>query len=601
MSGINGIYKFGLESISEDILFKMNQAIGNGERDKHNSWIFQNMGISQIGKNQPESTIADGRYAVVTDGPLMNGKSLRKQLTDYEFQSDSDAETLIAAYNHWGAQMTEHLEGKFAFAIADKKEYELFIARDRFGMAPLYYFLNENIFAFSSTIKGLLASGLFQPVFAKDRLPEYFRFGTIMDENTFVRNVKNFPPANSALFSNFIFDFTPYWQPVSTQTTEDNYETSKIKIKNLFIDSVSKNLETDAQNGIFLSGGIDSTAITAAARECTQGQIRTVNISFDESNLSEAHYAKIVAKKFNTKHEEIRLKPNILLEEIDNILNAYAFPSMDGANTYMVAQAAKRAGIDIGLSGLGGDELFCGYPIFSKIKPTQRYLYCMPTFIKKMLMSQLGHNSTMRKKKTIELLSLSKPDLASVYGVFRSLMSMDDCKNMANGYRTVINAQKFFKNKQNILSDISLAEFNYYMTPILLRDTAQMSDVHSLDTRAPFLDTQLAEYILSLPASYKTKTKQPKSLLVASLSDLLPMEIVNRKKMGFVLPWDHWLRNELSPYVQNAIYILKETDVLDAKKWQAAFDDFKSGKTNYNWNIFWGVVVLTHWIKRHGL
>ncbi|MCO6494562.1 MAG: asparagine synthase (glutamine-hydrolyzing) [Bacteroidetes bacterium] len=601
MSGINGIYLFGQGNIDESPIDKMNNSIAHRGVGKSKTLVYHNIGIAQIGQGSTLVQSIDGRYTAVWDGYISNNNELRNILKEYNFHSDSVGETLIAAYVNWVEEMCQYLEGAFAFAILDKKEYQLFVARDRYASIPLYYYLDETIFVFSSEIKALIASGLFKPVFAKDRLPEFFRFGTIMEENTFLRNVKNFPPANAALFSNFLFSFDPYWHVETIGQCDDSYDTAKKNIHKLIVESVSTRFNSDGSTGIFLSGGIDSTIITAAARETVSGEIRTFNISFDEEEFSEAYYAKIVSKKFSTRHEEIKLKPQIFLEEIDNILDSYSFPSMDGANTYIISQAAKRAGINIGLSGLGGDELFCGYPVFGELMPTYKRLKLIPKFAKKTLLSYLNKTPNVRNKKIMDLISLTNPDKASVYGIFRSLMSIEDCKRLAGGYRTVINPQKHFLGKTNFLSELTLAEFDYYMQPVLLRDTEQMSVIHSLEVHAPMLDNQLVDYILSLPDSYKTKTAKPKSLLVESFSDMLPMEVVNRKKMGFVLPWSKWMANELAPLVKKAMKDAEEKDFLNIKNWEIAFEDFRNGKQNYNWNIFWGLIVLTSWMEKNGL
>lgn len=608
MCGINGIFHFNQNHVEEWHIKKMNEAIQHRGPDNNGIFLQNNVGLGHVrlsiidlsnAGNQPMFS-HDGRFVLIFNGEIYNYQKIKSLLPEYPFKTSSDSEVLIAAYIKWGTQMLEYLEGMFAFAIYDQAQQNLFIARDRLGIKPLYYYKTDNFIVFSSEIRGLLASNLFQAQLDKSKISEFFRLGTVSGQDTLLQNTKSIPPASFAIISERTFDFHSYWEPTLETNNEISYEQCKKDIKTLFMNAVEKRLVADVPFGAFLSGGIDSTAVTAAMSECMSGSVNTFNISFEEIEFSEAYYAKQVAKRYGTKHTEIKLSPTLFLEEIENILNAYDHPSFDGANSYIVSQVTRKAGITMALSGLGGDELFGGYPVFAQLPLIINKLGKVPTIVRKCGSTLLSFNQNTRYKKLYELLSMNTLHPAQAYETLRSMLSKSDCNYLLGSYQPIV-SESFFNNSFERYRQLTQAELHYYLQPVLLRDTDQMSMRHALEVRVPFLDHKLVEYVLNTPDAYKTKSKAQKSLLVESLSDLLPLEIIQRKKMGFVLPWDKWLRNELSEYVQNAIHKLTDRELLHAQSWQSAFNDFKIGKQNHHWNIFWGLVVLTNWLDRNNI
>ncbi|MCK9480691.1 MAG: asparagine synthase (glutamine-hydrolyzing) [Bacteroidia bacterium] len=608
MCGINGIFHFNQNHVEEWHIKKMNEAIQHRGPDNNGIFLQNNVGLGHVrlsiidlsnAGNQPMFS-HDGRFVLIFNGEIYNYQKIKSLLPEYPFKTSSDSEVLIAAYIKWGTQMLEYLEGMFAFAIYDQAQQNLFIARDRLGIKPLYYYKTDNFIVFSSEIRGLLASNLFQAQLDKSKISEFFRLGTVSGQDTLLQNTKSIPPASFAIISERTFDFHSYWEPTLETNNEISYEQCKKDIKTLFMNAVEKRLVADVPFGAFLSGGIDSTAVTAAMSECMSGSVNTFNISFEEKEFSEAYYAKQVAKRYGTKHTEIKLSPTLFLEEIENILNAYDHPSFDGANSYIVSQVTRKAGITMALSGLGGDELFGGYPVFAQLPLIINKLGKVPTIVRKCGSTLLSFNQNTRYKKLYELLSMNTLHPAQAYETLRSMLSKSDCNYLLGSYQPIV-SESFFNNSFERYRQLTQAELHYYLQPVLLRDTDQMSMRHALEVRVPFLDHKLVEYVLNTPDAYKTKSKAQKSLLVESLSDLLPLEIIQRKKMGFVLPWDKWLRNELSEYVQNAIHKLAYRELLHAQSWQSAFNDFKIGKQNHHWNIFWGLIVLTNWLDRNNI
>jgi len=609
MCGINGIYHLREETADSSMIALMNKAILHRGPDAQDIFSEKNLALGHVRLSIIDLSDAgiqpmqshDGNLVMVFNGEIYNYKSLKAQL-DYPFKTQTDSEVLLAAYLKWGKQMVHKLEGMFAFAIFDRSNKELFLCRDRLGIKPLYYIHNKESFVFSSEIRGLLASGAIEPKLNKQLLPEYFTMGSISGENTLLEGVKLLSPGTWIHVSSKEVNFEKYWDAkdsISQKNEELSYDKAKIEVKNSFLEAVEKRLVADVPFGAFLSGGIDSTAVVAAMAKSSTTQVCTFNVNFDESEFSEAKYAKWVANKFGTNHTEIRLKPSIFLEEIEEIIASYDHPGLDGANTYIVSQATKKAGITMALSGLGGDEVFGGYPVFKQLQPTFSKIKRIPFPANKLAASMLKFKSGVRSKKMVDLLSVSDINESDVYSTFRSNLSKKDCQQLIGSIYQGVDPL-FFKSTIPFISSLSLAEFYHYMQPVLLRDADQMSMAHALEVRVPFLDHKLVELVLSLPDAYKTKTAVQKSLLVESLGEeFLPKEIVERKKMGFVLPWESWLKKELSYLVTNAIEKSGNMQLFDKKPWLLAYADFKSGKGNYNWNIFWGLVTLVSWMERN--
>jgi asparagine synthase (glutamine-hydrolysing) len=605
MCGINGIISLKNETLDANKVAAMNEVINHRGPDYSGVYANENVALGHVrlsiidlsnAGNQPMIS-ADGNVVLAFNGEIYNFKKLKQQL-DYPFITQTDSEVLIAAYLKWGSDMCKYLEGMFAFVIYDKLKQQIIIARDRLGIKPLYFYNNQSHFVFSSEIRGVLESGIVQRKLNSDLIPMYFTLGSVCGESTLVEDVKLMPPGSIMQIANGVVSTSFYWKlnEVSEKFTS-GYAECKNEVRRLFFEAIEKRLVADVPFGAFLSGGIDSTAVTAVMSKISDKPIHTFNVNFDESEFSESKYAKIVAEKFNTIHTEINLKPSIFLEEIDAILKSYDHPSNDGANTYIVSKATKEAGITMALSGLGGDEVFGGYPVFRKHDAVLKRLSRIPYPLRLIIINYLKKYPTVRNKKLSELLSARNIDLPSVYASFRKLCSQQDLEYLLK-LSFKFDPNKFFLGKSNhSFSEISEAETYYYMQPVLLRDADQMSMAHALEIRVPFLDHALVEYVHQVPDSFKYKAQYPKSLLVDALQDLLPQDIIFRKKMGFVLPWEKWMKKELNYLVTNAIK--DGGSFINKSQWELAYHDFCAGKNNLNWNIFWSLVTLTQWMKNN--
>jgi asparagine synthase (glutamine-hydrolysing) len=336
-------------------------------------------------------------------------------------------------------------------------------------------------------------------------------------------------------------------------------------------------------------------------------KIQTFNISFDESEFSEAKYATLIAKKFNTQHHEIKLSPADFLKQLPEALAAMDHPSGDGPNTYIVSKATRKAGITMALSGIGGDELFAGYDVFRRMAELQKkaWLNAVPRFAR-----QTAGFAIRKRKKSIsgnkieELLGQPKIDFNSAYPLNRSVFTEAELKRLLNAPDPYTHIKKIISAvpqiKEHLLSAVSLAEINTYLQNVLLRDTDQMSMAVALEVREPFLDYKLMEFALSVKDAYKYP-HTPKKLLIDSLGDLLPGEIVNRPKMGFTLPWQYWLKNELKSFCETNMQELAGYDFCNKGNILGLWERFLNNDPTVTWSRIWHLVVLNNWLKENNI
>ncbi|NLI59794.1 MAG: asparagine synthase (glutamine-hydrolyzing) [Clostridium sp.] len=615
MCGINGIICRSATGLRERV-DAMNQYLAHRGPDSEGTWVegevaFGHRRLSIIdlsdAGNQPMIS-ACGRYVLIFNGEVYNFRELRKQF-NYPYISNTDTEVVLAAWSEKGSDAIELFEGMYAFAMWDKKERKLTLVRDRMGVKPLYYSHKNGNFVFSSEIRALLASGVVEKKISHTSLVDYLRYQTVQTPDTILEGVKMLPPAT-------VLEYYPdddevklykYWYLRNISSNPRlSYEEVKEEVRRLFFAAVEKRLVADVPFGAFLSGGIDSSAVVGAMSRFSDHKVKTFTITFAEDDYSEAPYARHIAEMNNTDHHEIRLSPEHFLEHLPSALSAMDHPSGDGPNTWMVSKATKEAGIDMALSGLGGDEVFCGYAIFPRMVQLQKIkaLWGLPGGIRKLTGKALqAVKPGVASNKIASLLAMQKYDFNSFYAQSRQVLSDDQIESILNfsveeNHLPVdwLDKEGWELSNDNLLSRVSAAEMETYMQNVLLRDSDQMSMAHALELRVPFMDHQLIEYVLALPDQIKYPST-PKKLLVDSLPDLLPDYIVNRPKMGFVFPWEHWLRNELFGYADERIRSLSKRPYFKDNSVIELWDGFQKGNPSITFSRIWPLVVLEEWMS----
>jgi asparagine synthase (glutamine-hydrolysing) len=566
--------------------------------------------------HQPMSGGSAGQLEITFNGEIYNFKDLRNELgtADGQWQTQTDTEVILRAYERWGSDAFRRLRGMFAFAIRDASREQLVLARDVLGIKPLYYFNDGTRFIFASEIRSLLSSGLVPKEMCPEGLSSYLSYGAVEAPLTIIKGVRMLLPGHyltvccrdgklDLVGKSFADDF---YQQIEGDVPA-NRRDAVVRLREVLEDSVRQHLVSDVPVGAFLSGGIDSSAIVALMSRVSQERPRTFSVVFAEKEFTEAEYARLVSQKFGTEHREIRLTESEMLSLLPRALGDMDHPTIDGINTYVVSKAVHDAGIKVALSGLGGDELFAGYPSFRRAQLLQK-LSVVPKGLRTATASAgraLLHRSVQHRKAWDLLGGELSPQFA--YTTSRQLFSPIEvaelmcARNRRNG-GTHLAAPSPASNGADFINAVSLCELKGYMADMLLRDTDQMSMAHSLEVRVPFIDSRVVPYVLSLPGSWKIDPRRPKPLLLDALGDLLPEQIWRRRKMGFTLPFERWMLSDLSREIDETLGSGSITGGSVSQSFGAhIWANFKKGPRRERWSRPWSLYVLSKWCELNGV
>lgn len=616
MCGIAGIVGLKDKESATEKINVMSDSLKHRGPDANGVYVEENVALGHLrlsiidlseAANQPFFD-ASNRYSIIFNGEIYNFQEVKKLFPEYPFRTDSDTEVILAAYAKHGADCLSLLNGMFAFAIWDRQLRELFVARDRLGIKPFYYSLTaEGVFIFASEIRAILNSEIVPRKLNKHGLYDYLMFQSVYAPETIVENIRQLPAGEFGVFKDGKFTKKSYWQ-IEAQNHEKIVESEEIikkEVKELLLKSVERRMISDVRLGAFLSGGIDSSAIVALMSEVSDKPIDTFSVTFGEKEFDESPYSNLIAEKYKTNHTSVLLTAEDFLNELPNALKAADSPSGDGLNTYVVSKATKKAGITVALSGLGGDELFAGYPNFLNWVKTQKsVLPKIPGAIRKSAGFALTGLTNSKYQRLGNILSADKINISSFYPVSRQLMSEQIINDFYRNGHFEINIRKLLEAKERdiekfpLLSQFSIGELLGYTQNVLLKDIDQFSMASALEVREPFFDYNLVEYVLQIPDSIKYP-KYPKSLLVESVYPMLPDKIVHRPKMGFVLPFDKWMRKELKGFCQNRIKNLAERGIFDSDKLFSRWNEFQKNTNGVLWSHLWHLVVLTEWLENN--
>lgn len=557
--------------------------------------------------NQPffDST---NRYSIIFNGEIYNYREVKRALPEYPFRTDSDTEVILAAYALYGAECLSMLNGMFAFAIWDNVRAELFMARDRLGVKPFYYSATDDgIFLFASEIRALLNSQLIERKLNKYGLYDYLMYQSVYSPETIVENIRQLPAGHFGIFAEGKLTSRSYWQIEENHPELSTIDENSVKknVRELLLKSVEQRMISDVRLGAFLSGGIDSSAVVALMSEISSKPVDTFSVTFGEKEFDESPYSNLIAKKYKTNHTKVLLTAEDFLSELPNALKAADSPSGDGINTYVVAKATKSSGITVALSGLGGDELFAGYPNFLNwLKAANGSLSKIPRVFRKTFGFAISNSKNSKHQRLADILSADKLNITNVYPMFRQVMSERLVGDIYQNGHFEISIRKMLKDRESEierfprLSQFSIAELLGYTQNVLLKDTDQFSMASALEVREPFFDYKLVEYVLQIPDRIKYP-KYPKSLLVEAIYPMLPDEIVHRPKMGFVLPFDKWMRNELREFCRERLENLAQREIFDPVGLLRKWNDFQKDSKGVLWSHLWHLVVLTEWLENN--
>ncbi len=570
--------------------------------------------------HQPMNDADTGNW-IVYNGEIYNFRAIRDELeqSGTSFVSHSDTEVLLKAYARWGEECLAKFRGMFAFAIWDARRHSLVLARDPMGIKPLYYTQSGSYFLFASEVRTLLGTGLVPGRIDQAGLLNYLTFGSSYDPLTLVEGVRALPPGHTLTLQNGTLCLSQYWDLVDegasggkTQVaiSAENETQAVAQLQPILEESVRMQLVSDVPVGVFLSGGIDSSALVSIL---SRGGVTpsTFSIVFREANFSEAEHSRAIAKAFRTDHCEINVSEKDVLTALPDALHAMDLPTIDGVNTYLVSRETRAAGVKVALSGLGGDEVFAGYSSFRTVPRMERFARfwkSMPRPVRGSLASVFAVLSKENDQNR-KLTSLARDNGRVLHAYFLTRMLFTPSQRDllfpdADAASTESAVASQYERLQHSLSldainRVSYLESRCYMLNTLLRDADCMSMSQGLEVRVPLIDHQLAKAVLGLPGKWKLNGT-PKKLLVESLNGSLPDEIVHRAKRGFTLPFEHWLRQELRSEIE-PVLAAKRIDqgplgaLLSGNEVERVWNSFLRGSVS--WTRPWSLYVLQRWCE----
>lgn len=564
--------------------------------------------------HQPMQT-ADGRFTLVFNGAIYNFRTLRAELATAgrRFRTECDTEVLLAAFAQWGEGCLQRLRGMFAFAVWDAAENALFLARDPFGIKPLYYTQVAGRLVFASELRALVSSGACAAEIDPRAVTDYLSWLAVPAPRTIYRDISSLRPGECARFQNGKLTLRRTWTFPSANAAAQPCRTREeftTELKSRLEDSIRAHRIADVPVGAFLSGGLDSAAVVGLMSRVSSAPLRTFSIGFEEADFSEANEAAATAAHFGAQHSPTTLTGARVAADIDRLLAAFDQPTGDGINTYYASEAARRGGVTVALSGLGGDELFGGYPSFRDIPRLSRWLPAwrtLPSPVRRTVARRLAAGDTRRRKLADVLQHARTPhEVGALQRRVFALATRDsllnpDVRRAASGpFHPELPALATELPGAGAFETASAWELRTYMSDVLLRDSDVMSMQHSLELRVPFIDRPLIEWLWAQPAAFKSDPLHAKHALYAAVRDLLPPVFATRHKRGFSLPFPLWMKRELRPFLDETFSTasLVRADFFDRAAVQRLWQNFIAGDDTREWSRVWSLAVLIAFANR---
>ncbi|MFN0047549.1 MAG: asparagine synthase (glutamine-hydrolyzing) [Cytophagales bacterium] len=574
----------------------MNDALVHGGPDDEGVYastddnlVFGHRRLSLIDLTPAGHQPMQSDHLVITfNGEIYNFKEIKRELIalGIVFTSHSDTEVILKSFLHWGEACFSKFNGMFAFALLDKKSHELYLVRNANAVKPLYYYLKSEELIFSSEIRSFLALPI-KWLESQDWKLLFLVFGHLPEPATTLKDVKVLPKGSflkinciTKKHSQHKFNFE------SKVAVPFTFEEAKQMVRHEFTAAVRRNLISDAPIGIFLSGGIDSSIIALAAHEVHDAEINTLSVTFDDAEFSEKQFQDKIKNRIGSHHFNFNINYADFNTYLADIQNALDQPTTDGINTYFISKLAQKVGLKAVLSGLGADEIFGGYPSFQR-NPLISLLSLHPRFAYKFYKF-----ATEYKNKKIEYLQID--DLLGKFLLYRSNYSPSEiAKILPYSEKEIFETLKeyyvgSFGKELSIFEQTAFFETNLYMQNQLLKDTDVMSMWHGVEVRVPFLDDEFLALVNQIPTAFKTQGERQKDLLISAFEDVLPREIWDRPKQGFLFPFKKWMKkreivdemlNHKNPYIKQLT------------------NRFQSDKLE--WSRFWSLYVINVFDRKH--
>jgi asparagine synthase (glutamine-hydrolysing) len=545
---------------------------------------------------------SDGRYIIVFNGEIYNFPELKKTLIQkgFSFKSNSDTEGILLAYILWGPKCLEYLDGMFAIAIYDNETKDLFIARDRAGEKPLYYWKHPDGFDFGSELKVLFQNPLLKRKINPVALKQYFSNGYTLGEVSFIKDVYKLPAAHYLIYNtnSLLLSVNRYWSIPKLENHTKSKEELTEELDGLLSGSVKRQMLSDVPLGVLLSGGVDSSLVTAYAAEHTQ-KVKTFHISFEGfGKYNESAYAKQIANYYDTEH--IELSGNELsFDLIDKMLDYYDEPMADSSMlpTFLVSQLTKKY-VTVALGGDGGDELFGGYTNYRIASDHKKYKK-IPQFVRSLIASSASLLPSGIKGRNF-LMTLPGDEYDRFLynrlfdnGIIKSSLHKDIWKEIGK-----LNVQSTINKSGDFIYDMTKFDFENSLAEDMLVKIDRASMALSLEMRAPFLSKDVIEFAFSqVPDYLKTDNSSLKILPKDLLKKKLKIDFDVERKQGFSIPLNEWIGNKWAKDFYNEINCFPE--IIDKKYALSLFDNIKKGYSNSS--KLYSLVILSKWIKKYNI
>jgi asparagine synthase (glutamine-hydrolysing) len=621
MCGIAGILHFDLsERVDASRLARMRDVLRHRGPDGEGLFVDEGIGLAHrrlaiidVAAGVQPMANEDGRIWITFNGEIYNHQKLRAPLeaAGHRYRTQCDTETIVHLYEDEGARTVERLEGMFAFAIWDGRARRLLLARDRLGIKPLYYTMTGRALIFASEIKALLESGLVRPRFNESVLSEYLANGFVAGEETFFKDVRKLMPGHVLTWSRDEgIRLQRYWQPPEPASMPPSPVKSASDLRELLEGAVDRHLMSDVPLGVFLSGGLDSSALAAMVARKRTTPIKTFAVGFADKATSELPYARLVASHIGADHHEITIDPKSYFESLPQLVwhedEPIAFPSSVPLN--FVARLASQH-VKVVLTGEGADEIFLGYNRYRVTHWNARlgHLYRAGTtagvraaaraaleklparFARAGRRTFLGCDADPRQLYFENFSIIGSARQASLVRR-RDLLAVDPFASQW---------QCFEAGHGSLLDRMGRTDLQTYLVELLMKQD-QMSMAASIESRVPYLDDQVVSQVASMPGTSRLPGWETKTLLKAAVRDLVPPEILTRKKMGFPVPLGDWLRGEYWPVVDNFVLgrRAQTRGWFDAAALSAMANEHREGRASHT-HALWLLINLEVWSRLH--
>lgn len=616
MCGITGLIDFSASSpVSRALLSHMTETLHHRGPDRRDVWIADHVGLGHArlsiidlsaAGNQPMRS-ADGRYVIVYNGEVYNFAELRAEMArdGVSFRGYSDTEVVLNAYACWGPAILPRLNGIFAFAVWDTRENELVLARDRFGVKPLYFHQLRNGIVFGSEIKAVLASGHVSSSVQPQALHEFAFFGVSLGSNTLFENIQRLEPGHWMRLRNGECAIQPFWRVENVARIDDDENTAVHRTRSLLEAAVKRQLVSDVPVGVFLSGGIDSSAVTAFASRHYSSTIRTYSVGFDfDRGINELPKARRVATHFGTDHHELQLEGEAMPPVIEDLVRHHDEPFSDAANLplYLLCRELKGEPRVV-LQGDGGDEIFGGYRRYALLS---NYRWWKALSMSRGLLAPFSNNKIRRLRRILDAFAQDEPALRMAMLLTMDTPQASLADLLSADWKVRLRQTDAFRRYRQIaarlryldpVQQMLYCDTSIELPDVFLEKVDKSTMAFGIESRVPFLDNDVTEYVMGLPAALKVRGTEKKRLLKQALRGIVPNYVLDGPKTGFGVPFGHWLATSLYGYARGVFEdsVAQPNSFFDKAALFSLLKKHKNAPSGQSGLILWKALNLAIW------